>query len=63
MAEQMEMPLGLWTRVDPSKHMLHGGAYWRNRANTTEPSVFGWAELGVGDAALCQTTLTACCFM
>ena len=29
-------------------------AYWRNLANTTEPSVCG------GDAALCQITLTTC---
>jgi len=28
--------------------------YWRNLANTTEPSVCG------GDAALCQITLTTC---
>jgi len=26
MAEQIEMPFGLWTRVGPRKHMLHGSA-------------------------------------
>jgi len=34
--------------------MFDGDAYWRNLANTTEPSVCD------GDAALCQITLTTC---
>jgi len=38
----MRMPIWVW------------GAYWRNLANTTEPSVC------CGDAALCQITLTTC---
>jgi len=42
------------TRMDRKKHVLHGGAHWRNLTNTTEPSVCS------GDAALCQITLTAC---
>jgi len=36
MAEQMEMAFGLWTRVGPRKHVLHGvhiGATWRIRLN------------------------------
>jgi len=32
------------------------GAHWRHLKNTTEPSMCG------GDAALCQITLTTCCF-
>ena len=32
------------------------GAYWHHLANTTEPSMCG------GDAALCQITLTTCCY-
>ena len=49
------MPFGLWTWVDPRKHVLDGGhigASWRLRV--TEPSVYD------GDAALCQITLTTC---
>jgi len=41
MAKPIEMPFGLWTRVGPRKHVLHGGAHWRNLANTTEPPMFG----------------------
>jgi len=37
-AEQIEMPLGLWTRVGQRKHVLGGGAHWRHLAKTTEPS-------------------------
>jgi len=47
-AEPIEMPFGIWTRVDPRKHELGGGAHWRNLANTTEPSMCG------DDAACCQ---------
>jgi len=32
------------------------GAHWRHLKNTTEPSMCG------GDAALCQITLTTCCY-
>jgi len=44
MAEEIEMPFGMWTRVGPVKHVLHTGAHWRHLANTAEPSMFGWAE-------------------
>ena len=41
---------------EPKKHALdvgpRRGAYWRNLANTTEPSMCG------GDAASCQITTT-----
>jgi len=43
---------GMQTRLGPTKHILDGGAHWRQLANTTEPSVCG------GDASLCQITLT-----
>jgi len=56
MAEPIEMPFGLWTRVAPRNHVLDGDAHWRHLANTTEPSTC------VADAALCQSTLTTCCF-
>jgi len=46
MAEPIEMPLGLWTRVGTRKHVLHGGAQSRYLANTSEPSMCG------GDADL-----------
>ena len=49
--EPIEMPLGLWTRVCRSKHLLHG-ANWRNLANTIEPFMCG------GDAAFCHVTRT-----
>jgi len=42
------MPLGIWIRVGPRKHVL-GGVHtsgWRHLMNTTEPSMCG------GDAAL-----------
>jgi len=35
-AEPIEMPFGLWTRMGPRKHVLHGvaiGATWRIRLN------------------------------
>ena len=41
MAEPVEMPFRLWTRVCPEKHVLHEGAHWHNLANTVEPSMFG----------------------
>jgi len=44
-AESIEITFGLWTRMHPRKHVLHGGAHWRNLANTIEPSMCG------GDAA------------
>jgi len=34
----------------------HGRTHWRHLANTIEPSVC------CGDAALCQITLTTCCY-
>jgi len=54
MAEPIEMPFGIWTRVGPRKHGLGGRAHWRNLGNTIEPSMCG------GDAACCQITLTTC---
>ena len=54
MAEPIEMPLVLWTRVGPWKHVLDDGAHWRHLANTIESSVCG------GDTSLCQITLTTC---
>jgi len=53
MAELIEMPFGLWTRVGP-RQCVRCGARWCNLANTTEPSMCG------GDAAFCQITLTTC---
>jgi len=37
-AEPIEMQFGLWTRMGPRKHELHGAAHWRQLAKTTEPS-------------------------
>ena len=31
------MQFGMITGVGPMKHVLDGGAHWRNLANTTEP--------------------------
>jgi len=36
MAEPIEMPFVLWTRVGPRKRVTWG-AHWRHLANTTEP--------------------------
>jgi len=44
MAEQIEMPYGIWTAVGPGKHVFDG-AHWRHLAYRTEPSMCG------GDAA------------
>ena len=55
MAELIDMLFRLWTRMGPSKHVLHGGAHWRNLVNTTEPSACGG-----GDAALRQIALITC---
>jgi len=30
-AKAIEMPFGLWTWMRPTKHVLHGGAHWRNQ--------------------------------
>jgi len=54
-AEPIEILFGIWTRVDAGKHVLDGGAHWRNVANTIEPFLCG------GDAAfLSNYTLTTC---
>jgi len=37
MAERIEMPFALWTRVGPRKHVYRWGADWRNLANTIKP--------------------------
>ena len=55
MIEPIEMPFGLWTRVGRRKHGYMGGTLHK-LANTIESSVCS------GDAALCQITLTTCCF-
>jgi len=52
MAEQIEMPLGLW--IGPRKHLLHGmhiGATWRIRLNRPYAAAM---------RPFCQITLTAC---
>jgi len=56
MAEPIEMPFELWTRVGRMKHVLmcYVGAYWRHLANTIESSVCS------GDAVLCDIILTTC---
>jgi len=54
-AEPIEMSFGLWTRNVPWKDVLHGGAHWRNLANTIEPSVFGGYM-----RSFCEITLTTC---
>jgi len=62
MAEPIDLPFGLWTRVDRGKHKFNrvrqvtpmcprGRVHCRNLANTIELFVCG------GDAALCQITL------
>jgi len=40
MAEPIKMPFGLWTRVGPRKHVLHGAVHYHNLANASEPSIF-----------------------
>jgi len=37
--------------------MCYMGVHWRNLANTTEPTEFGWAEWSSRDVALCEITL------
>jgi len=67
-AEPIDLPFGLWTRVDQRKHKFnhilqvapvcpHGRAQWQHLANTIEPSICG------GDLVLCQITLTTCIFL
>ena len=51
--EPIEMPFGLWTRVEAC---IRWSAHWRNPANTTETSMCD------GYAVLCQITLTTCWF-
>jgi len=51
-AEPIEISFGLWARIVARKHVLDGGAHWRNLLNITEPSMCG------GDAVFCQITLT-----
>jgi len=45
-AEPIEMSFGLWTRGWAKDACIRSGALWREKANTTEPSMCG------GDAAL-----------
>ena len=39
MGEPIKMPFGLWSRMGPSKHVLHWGAHCCNLVNTIELSV------------------------
>jgi len=39
--EPIEMPFVVWTQMGPRKHVLDGGAHWRNLTNTIEPSMWG----------------------
>jgi len=68
MAELIDLPFRLWTRVGWRKHKFNCicqvapmfppiWAHWHHLANTTtgKPSVCG------GDAVLCQITFTTCC--
>jgi len=41
MAELIEKPFRLWTRVGIRKNVLHGGAHWRHLTNMIQPSMFG----------------------
>jgi len=41
MAEPVETPFELRTRVSPRNHALGGGAHRRNLANSTEPPMCG----------------------
>jgi len=50
MAELIEMPFGLCTRLGPRKHVLGGVV------KTIEPSICG------GDTTCFQITLTTCCY-
>jgi len=69
MAEPIDLPFGLWTRVEGStsttKHKFSHirqvvrmcpdrRAHWHHLANTIEPFVCG------DDAVLCEVTLTTC---
>jgi len=42
MAELIEMPLGMWTRLGSRKRVSHEVAHWRHLANTIKPSVRLW---------------------
>ena len=35
MADLIEIPSRLWTRVGPKKHCIRWGAHWRHLTNTT----------------------------
>jgi len=39
MAEPIEMPFRIWTRVGRRKYVLDAGAHWHHLANTIEPSM------------------------
>jgi len=59
MAELIDLPVGLWTRVGRRKHKFNRirqvasmCPHWRNLANTIESPACG------GDASLCQIALT-----
>jgi len=53
-AEPIEMPFGVWTRVNPPKQVLDGvdiGAIWRIRLNR---------PFAAAMRSFCQITLTTC---
>ena len=55
MAEPIEMPFVLWTRVGPRQHLLggvHSGATWRKTLNRPYAPVM---------RRFCPITLTTCC--
>jgi len=41
-SELIKMLFGLWTRVCPRKHVLHGSAHQRNLTSTTELYMCGY---------------------
>ena len=67
-AEPIEMPFGLWARVDSANHVLGGGPDLPMGMDNFEGE--GWPiakyrELPFmcgGDAACYQITLTTCCY-
>ena len=68
-AEPIEMLLGLWTQVGPSKHVLDGvpdpsweGAISRGGEVAASCKVEGLPSMCGGNAAFCHITLTICCY-
>jgi len=57
MAELIEMPFGMLSRVGPRNHVLDVGAHWHQLAITIEPSMCG------GMRPFCQITLSTCLYL